>query len=48
MGGRFPLIRYDDDGNPRMGAGGHAMIVAVTGILTLAVLLVRAIVNGEQ
>jgi hypothetical protein len=47
MGGRFPLIRYDDDGTPHMGAGGYAMIIAATAMFVLLGMLARAILNGE-
>ena len=41
MGGRFPLIRYDDEGNPRMGAGRYVMVIAATVTVALLVRLAR-------
>jgi hypothetical protein len=47
MGGRFTLIRYDDEGNPNVGAAFWAMFGTAIGMITLVLLFARAVLNGE-
>ena len=47
MGGRFTLIRHDDEGNPNVGAAFYVMLVAAKALLTLALLFARTRCCGE-
>ena len=46
MGGRFPLIRYDDKGNPRMGGGGYALVVTAIGMVALLMRLAHSLLTS--
>ncbi len=48
MDGRFAFVRYDVDGDARLGPAAYAMLVAAAGLLVLVAMLVRAVLNGEQ
>ena len=47
MGGRFTLIRYDEDGGVHVGAAFYALLIASMALMTGVFLFVRAVLSGE-